>query len=378
MNFINSVMKYCILLLLIVSASCSGVKNEDSGNRSSELTLKLSDDEGLMTSHFNVGELDGKTVFALFNTSNGNLRVVNLFSNKLVFEKQIPLEGPDSFPEAFFVSVFVEGDQVALVSESGRIIFFFDQNGDKVNEVKLPGDADDFSPFYFLDGVNIFHHTGNEFYLGYFNDLFPNRDINKDYFTLYNYSFSRNESRSLVPMPRENVEKFWGVGHMGTSPFGLYSDHYQSFVAGFGNSNELKIYKRDGELIKTIDLQLDHWKRPMPTDLIYEELGSLSQDELWELRSYTAKQYKIWKLHEMKEGFLLEVLEPDSEAQLPRFSVYKFDLDFNFLSYKSFFDDHFTCYQSFVAEDKYHLVDLKAYEEDEDQLVFRVFSFDDI
>lgn len=367
---------YLIYILLIISCSgpqeCAGIVSK------TELIIPLTEKDNFIFLSFNVSIMDGEPVVALYNMWNGELRLSNLETGKDFFKKIIPLDGPNSIPEHFLVNTHIGEDGVFLISNAGSVVYIFNKKGDLIETLKLPDFEEDHGYLYFSDGNKLFFNQNNKLYLNYFAGLYPSRNPNKTYHSILSVSLENKTYKHLAPLPQENVEKFWGEGHMLTGPFGIYSTYYQGLITGFSISNILRIYDLQGSLLKEIQLDLNNWKKPIPTDLKYEDLASLSQEAIYELRAYSGQQQKVWKILEMDEGFLIEVLEPDSEAQLPRFSVYKFDKDFNFLSSRAFLDDHYTCYQSFVLNNMYHLVDLKAYQENEDELKFGVFGFEDL
>lgn len=371
-------MKYFHLILLLIFISCSKHVEKSAFEYTDILKINLSSQERFMSLKYSVGEIDSKSVLVTFNSINGDVKLIEIHSGKELFVKNIPLEGPNSIPEYFLVNIYVGNQKIVIVSDQGNLILLMDKNGEIINKVELPKDEEDHGYLYYSDGNMLFFENNNNLFISYFAGLFPNRDPNKDYYSLFEFSIEEKERKRIIPLSKENIEKFWGEGHMIICPFGTYSNHYGGFLTGFANSNNLKLYDIQGDFQKEFNLELKNWKKPVPTDLKYEDLASLSQESIYELRSHSIQQQKVWKILEMKEGFLVEVLEPVSESPLPRFSVHKFDLDFKYISTREFFDDHFTCYQSFVFEDKYHLVDLKAYQEDEDNLTFGVFAFDDL
>jgi len=372
-------MKYLILFtILLLLVSCSTPSIKEGYSTYDEISIPLSDQERFLSLYYSIGDIGDETVIASFNSINGDLKVSDLITGKEFFRRNIPLDGPNSIPEHFLLNVNIGDQRIALTSNAGKLIYLFDINGELIDKIHLLDNEDDHEYFYASDGNALFFHNKNKIYLNYFADLFPNRDPGKDYYSILSISSGDKTFSHLAPVPKENIEKIWGEGHMIVGPYGTYSKHYEAFLTGFANSNVVKIYDIEGGLLKEVELDLKNWKKPLPTDIKFEDSGSLSQEAIYELRGYSGSFQKVWKILEMKDGFLVEVLQPVSEAPLPRFSVYKFDLDFNFLSTHDFFDDHFTCYQSFIYKDKYHLVDLKAYQEDEDKLVFGAISFDDL
>lgn len=371
-------MRFSSLILIFFLSGCSTQDKKFNSNKVDGFVISLSENERFMSLKYSVGEIDSKSVLATFNTINGDVKLIEIHSGKELFVKNIPLEGPNSIPEYFLVNIYVGNQKVVIVSDQGNLILLMDKNGEIINKIELPEDEEDHGYLYYSDGNMLFLDINDKLFISYFGGLFPNRDSNKDYYSLFEFSIEDKKRRRLMPVPKENIEKFWGEGHMIICPFGTYSKHYNGLLTGFANSNNVKLYDIQGNYQKEFDLELKNWKQPVPTELKYEELASLSQDAIYELRAYSQAQQKVWKILEMDDGFLVEVIEPISEAPLPRFSVHKFDLDFKYISTREFFDDHFTCYQSFVFEDKYHLVDLKAYQEDEDNLTFGSFTFDDL
>ncbi|MCH7413399.1 hypothetical protein MM213_07885 [Belliella sp. R4-6] len=371
-------MKYYYLILFVFFFSCSSQVEKSRFEKEGAITITLSEKERLLSLKFSIGELDERPVLATFNSINGDVKLIDIMSGKDLFMKNIPNEGPNSISDYIMVNMYVGDQRLFIVSDQGDLVFMLDRNGEILHTIDLPSGGDDYDNFYYSDGNMLFYDSGEKIYLNVFPAMFPSRDQKKEYYSVLNYQMDDYSPHFFGPLPRENVEKFWGEGHMIVCPFGIYSNHYDGFLTGFANSNILRVSNMKGEITKKVELELPNWQRPIPTDLKYEDLEGVSQDAIYELRGYSQAQQKVWKILEMKDGFLLEVLQPISEAPLPRFSVYKFDLEFNFVSSRDFFDDHYTCYQSFIFEDKYHLVDLKAYEQNEDELVFGAFSFDDI
>lgn len=366
------------ILLLILFFACSKHDSNKEKIIGNSFSIPLSQTESFISLSFDVSTIDQKPVAAVYNFLNGELRLYDITTGKDLFKKTIPLEGPNSIPEHFLVNTYIGEEGVFLVSNAGRVVYLFNKKGDFINKLRLPDFEEDHGYFYFSDGNKLFMNKDNKIYLSYFAGLFPNKNPNNVYNSVLAISIDDNSFRYLAPLPRENVEIFWGEGHMLTGPFGTYSTHYNGLITGFSNSNIVKVYDLNGTLYKEVYLELRNWRQPVPTNIKYEDLANLDQDALYKLRAHSNQQQKVWKILEMEEGFIVEVLEPVSEVPLPRFTVYKFDKDFNFLSTRAFLDDHYTCYQSFVLNNKYHLMDLKAYQEDEDELKFGVFGFEDL
>ncbi|EKB47311.1 DUF4221 family protein [Cecembia lonarensis] len=367
------------ILVTVFFSSCN--QNKEAFEKFSpvdNLTILLSDTETFLYNKIGVGIFKGNFCLVKFNTITGNLNILDVSSNKPILEVTIEDDGPEGFNNLFFTVPHVIEDKVYLINGPSGQILSVNSSGLIETTLKLPIDADlGFAYMYNSEGNRLFHKDEDSFFIGFYPDH-PKSGIYKRPLQSVLKIDSTHDMVLFAPLPKENIANTWGNDHMNTGPFGIYSKSKNAFITGFSNKNELSVFSKDGLLQESIVLDLPDWKNPEHFPIDAAQLETVSNDVLWEIKRYGESLPKIWKIYEFAEGYLLEVVHGNGSGFFPDFSIYKFDLDFNFLSKKDFIGHENTFYQSFQFGDAYYLFNQHAYEENEDELVFDRYGFDDI
>lgn len=340
------------------------------------LSIPLSQTETFLYTKIGVGMFNGAICLVKFNTVTGSLNILDLSSNQSVLEVTVENDGPESFNNLMFTIPHVIEDKVYLINGPSGKMLSVNSSGMIETVLKLPIDADlGFAYMYISEGNRLFYKDAHSFFIGFYPDHQKSRTYEVPLQSVIKIDSSQN-MKFFAPLPKYNISNIWGNDHMTTGPFGIYSKNKNAFLTGFSNNNELSVFSLDGVLKERIVLDIPDWKNTEPYPIEVAQLGTVSNDVLWEIKRHGENLPKIWKIYEFTEGYLLEVVHGNGSGFFPDFSVYKFDLDFNFLSKKDFIGHENTFYQSFQLGETYYLFNQHAYEENEDKLIFDGFDFD--